>query len=105
MTKEIEFLFKHPNDSPGFLLGQLTTIWQRTIKKVLDPLNLTHTQFILLAALGWLSKTNPVVTQVNIAHQTNADPMMVSKVLRTLDKKVLSPDRNMQPTQGPKSFT
>lgn len=87
MPKEIDFHFKSPNDSPGFLLGQVTMLWQRKLKKVLDPLDLTHTQFVLLAALGWLSKNNNSVTQVDIARQSNADRMMVSKVLRTLEEK------------------
>ncbi|WP_343328381.1 MarR family winged helix-turn-helix transcriptional regulator [Polaribacter staleyi] len=85
--KEIEFQFKSPNDSPGYLLGQVTMLWQRKLKIVLDPLDLTQTQFVLLAALGWLSKKKNVVTQVDIANQSNADRMMVSKVLRTLEKK------------------
>ncbi len=87
MPKEIEFHFKSPNNSPGYLLGQLTMLWQRKQKKSLDPLDLTHTQFVLLAALGWLSKKKEVVTQVDIANQSNADRMMVSKVLRTLEEK------------------
>ena len=87
MSEEIEFQFKSPGDSPGYLLGQLTTLWQRRIKKVLDPLNLTQTQFVLMTALAWLSKTNEAVTQVEIAEQSNADRMMVSKVLRTLEEK------------------
>jgi len=87
MSKEIDFHFKRPEDSPGYLLGQLTMLWQRKQKKVLDPLNLTQTQFILLAALGWLSKQNNAVTQIDIANQSNADRMMVSKVLRTLEDK------------------
>lgn len=87
MPKEIEFHFKSPNDSPGYLLGQLTMLWQRKLKKCLDPLDLTQTQFVLLAALGWLSKKSDAVTQVDIANQSNADRMMVSKVLRTLEEK------------------
>lgn len=87
MTKEIEFHFKSPNDSPGYLLGQLTMLWQRKLKRVLDPLDLTQTQFVLLAALGWLSKKSNSVTQVDIANQSNADRMMVSKVLRKLEDK------------------
>lgn len=87
MAKKIEFQFKTPNESPGYLLGHLTTLWQRKQKKVLDPLNLTQTQFVLLAALGWLSRDSDQVTQVDIANQGNADRMMVSKVLRTLEEK------------------
>ncbi|GAA4154049.1 hypothetical protein GCM10022217_10520 [Chryseobacterium ginsenosidimutans] len=87
MTEKIEFKFKSPEESPGYLLGQLTTLWQRKLKKVLDPLNVTQTQFVLLASLGWLSRENDNVTQVDIANQGNADRMMVSKVLRTLEEK------------------
>ena len=87
MPKEIEFHFKRPNDSPGYLLGQVTMLWQRKLKKVLDPLDLTQTQFVLLAAVAWLSKKSDAVTQIDIAHQSNADRMMVSKVLRTLEEK------------------
>jgi len=87
MPKEIDFHFKKPNDSPGYLLGQVTMLWQRKQKKVLDPLDLTQTQFVLLAALAWLSKKSDAVTQVDIANQSNADRMMVSKVLRTLEDK------------------
>lgn len=87
MPKEIEFHFKSPEDSPGYLLGQVTMLWQRKIKKVLDPLDLTQTQFALLCALAWLSKSNKNVTQIDIANQTNFDRMMVSKVLRNLEDK------------------
>ncbi|UKT64262.1 MarR family winged helix-turn-helix transcriptional regulator [Pedobacter mucosus] len=87
MNNDIDFQFKNPEDSPGYLMGQLTLLWQRKHKRVLDPLDLTQTQFVLLAALAWLSKTNDCVTQVDIANQGNADRMMVSKVLRLLEEK------------------
>ncbi|RSK48829.1 MarR family winged helix-turn-helix transcriptional regulator [Hymenobacter rigui] len=87
MPREIEFQFKSPDESPGYLVGQVTMLWQRKQKKVLDPLLLTQTQFVLLAALGWLAKTSEYVTQIDIANQSNADRMMVSKVLRTLEEK------------------
>lgn len=87
MSEKIEFHFKSPNDSPGYLLGQLMLLWQRKQKKVLDPLDLTQTQFVLLAALAWLSRESDAVTQIDIANQGNADRMMVSKVLRTLEEK------------------
>ncbi|MCX2582192.1 MarR family winged helix-turn-helix transcriptional regulator [Pedobacter sp. MR22-3] len=97
MSKKIEFHFKKPEDSPGYLLGQLTMLWQRRLKRVLDPLDLTHTQFALLCALAWLSGESSTVTQIDIANQSNADRMMVSKVLRTLeDKKFIT--RHGHPT-------
>ena len=87
MAKKIEFQFKKPEESPGFLLAQVTMLWQRKQKRVLDPLNLTHTQFVLLSSLAWLSKERDFVTQVDIANLSNTDRMMVSKVLRTLEEK------------------
>jgi len=87
MTKKIEFQFNKPGDSPGFLLAQVTILWQRRQKRVLDPLNLTHTQFVLLSSLTWLSRENDSVTQIDIAKLSNTDRMMVSKVLRTLEEK------------------
>lgn len=87
MPKRIQFNFKSPNESPGYLLGQLTMLWQRKQKKVLDPLDLTQTQFALLCAIAWLSNQNKNVTQIDIAVQTNFDRMMVSKVLRSLEAK------------------
>lgn len=87
MAKKIEFHFKSPEDSPGYLLGQLEILRQRKLKRVLDPLDLTITQFVMLAAVGWLSRDNDAVTQIDIANQSSADRMMVSKVLRTLEEK------------------
>lgn len=69
MPKEIEFHFKSPNDSSGYLPGQLTMLSHRKLKKVLDDLDLTQTQFVLLAALEWLSKKNKSVTQIDIVVQ------------------------------------
>lgn len=101
MQDKIEFKFKSPNESPGYLLGQVTILWQRKLKKVLDPLNLTQTQFVLLSALGWLSRENDNVTQVDIANQGNVDRMMVSKVLRTLqEKKFISRQEHQTDTRA-----
>jgi DNA-binding MarR family transcriptional regulator len=84
---EVEFHFNVPEESSGFLLRQVTMLWQRQIKKGLDILGITHTQFVLLAALAWLSKFKSAVNQVDIANHSNTDRMMVSKVLRTLEQK------------------
>jgi len=88
-TWDVKSQFKTPEESPGYLLAQLTLLWQRKLKKVLDPLDLTHTQFVLLASIGWLSAKNDDTTQIDIADFNNFDRMMVSKVLRTLETKKL----------------
>ena len=76
-------------ESTGFLLYNLTTLLQRRMKRELDVLDITHMQFVLLATLKRLSKTNKAITQIEIATESKADKMMVSKVLRTLQTKGL----------------
>ncbi|MET3125792.1 DNA-binding MarR family transcriptional regulator [Arcicella rosea] len=87
MSNSIEFHFNKTEDSSGYLLWQVTTLWQRKIKRELDTIDLTHTQFVLLASLAWLSKNQEIVTQIEIANHSKTDRMMVSKVLRTLQEK------------------
>jgi len=87
MPNSITFHFNKAEDSSGYLLWQVTTLWQRKIKRELDTIDLTHTQFVLLASLAWLSKNQEIVTQIEIANHSKTDRMMVSKVLRTLQEK------------------
>lgn len=74
-------------ESIGFLLYNLTNLLQRRMKRELDTLDITHMQFVLLATLKRLSKKSKAVTQIEIATESKADKMMVSKVLRTLQTK------------------
>ncbi len=76
-----------PEDNLGFLLWQTTMTWQRQLNRALDEIDLTHTQFAILSALSSLLKKSNAVTQKAIAERSNTDTMMVSKVLRTLEKK------------------
>ena len=87
MQNIIKSRFDRPDKSPGFLLWQITMLWQRKVKHELDKIDLTHTQFVLLTATVWLSGRNERVTQIDIANHSKTDRMMVSKVLRTLQKK------------------
>jgi DNA-binding MarR family transcriptional regulator len=84
---EVNFHFKSPEESPGFLLWQVNMLWQLELKKVLDPLDLTHTQFVVMAALAWLKKQQAIVSQNDIARHSKIDRMMTSKVLKILEKK------------------
>src|SRR6056297_1091822 len=89
MDKKIDFHFEKPEENIGYLLWQATMIWQKQMNRALDEINLTHTQFVLMAALGWLLKNSDSVTQSEIADHSNTDRMMVSKILRTLQKNGL----------------
>ncbi|MBA2597772.1 MAG: MarR family transcriptional regulator [Chloroflexota bacterium] len=81
--------YRTPGESPGFLLWQVTNLWQRRQRAALKPLGLTHVQFVLLAGIVWLSRENEVVTQSRLAHHAQTDPMMTSQVVRILEQKGL----------------
>ncbi|MBC6109992.1 MarR family winged helix-turn-helix transcriptional regulator [Pedobacter fastidiosus] len=81
------FSVKNADDSSGFLLWQVTALWQRGIKKALNVHNLTHSQFVLLASLLWLSRQSEEVTQIDLSAHSKIDPMTTSTVLRTLQTK------------------
>ena len=81
--------YQSPEQSPGFLLWQVSNSWQRGQKKALAQLDLTHVQFVLLAGIGWLQSQDEFITQTKLAKQANTDPMMTSQVVRMLETKGL----------------
>jgi DNA-binding MarR family transcriptional regulator len=78
-----------PDTSPGFLLWRLTLRWQREIAAALDPLGLTHVQFVLLATTWWLNSTEQAPNQLAVATAAGTDVKMTSQVLRKLEDKDL----------------
>jgi DNA-binding MarR family transcriptional regulator len=76
-----------PDESSGFLLWQVTSLWQREIRKSLEKFDLTHSQFVLLASVFWFHEQKEKVTQVQLSLHTKIDPMTTSTVLRTLQAK------------------
>jgi len=74
-----------PMLSPGFWLHHAALAWRAELDARLCPLNLTPTQFMLLAAAGWLEHVAGPPTQQQVADQAGADRMMTSRVLRTLE--------------------
>jgi DNA-binding MarR family transcriptional regulator len=71
--------------SPGFWLHHAALAWRAELDARLRPLNLTPTQFMVLAAAGWLEHVAGPPTQQEIADQAGADRMMTSRVVRTLE--------------------
>ncbi len=63
--------------------------WQRRLEKALEPLGLTHLQFILLATIDWLERSGEVPSQARLASFTLFDRVMISKVLTLLARKDL----------------
>ena len=87
--KDHTFSVEKAEDSSGFLLWQVTNLWQREIKKALETYNLTHSQFVLMASIHWLTLHKHDVTQILLSSHTKIDPMTTSTVLRTLQTKGL----------------
>ena len=83
------FSVETAEESSGFLLWQVTNLWQREIRKALEQYGLTHSQFVLMASIHWLTLAKQEVTQVMLSAHTKIDPMTTSTVLRTLQQKGL----------------
>ncbi|MBO9731250.1 MAG: MarR family transcriptional regulator [Chitinophaga sp.] len=83
------FSVQSAEESPGFLLWQVTSLWQREIRKALEKYDLTHSQFVLLASVMWLTQQHEPVTQILLSAHSKIDPMTTSTVLRTLQTKGL----------------
>lgn len=76
----------------GYIMWRVTNNWQKLMKAELREVDLTHVQFALLRSCHALNERESAsgVTQIQIAHNSDIDPMMASEVLRTLEKKGIS---------------
>ena len=81
---DLAFGFEKPEHSPGFLLWQTMVTWQRPIKKALDPYDISHAQFVILANVLWFEGVKQKPTQILIVRSTKLDKMTVSKSLKKL---------------------
>ncbi|OIO60889.1 MAG: MarR family transcriptional regulator [Verrucomicrobia bacterium CG_4_10_14_3_um_filter_43_23] len=100
-SQESAFGFDAPEESPGFLLWQTTVTWQRHIKVALDPFDISHAQFVILAVSRWFEEHNEPPTQVTIARLSRLDKMTVSKSLRKLsDLALIKRSENKEDTRA-----
>jgi len=73
-----------PAESPGFLLWKISNAWQRRQRAALQPYELTHSQFVLLATATWFGASE-TLTQARLSQLCGVDPMTTSQVLRALE--------------------
>ena len=72
------------------MLWRVTLSWQRRIRSVLEPYELTHVQFVLLTSLWRLADhEDRPPTQARLAQHAGTDPMMTSQVTRKLEARGL----------------
>lgn len=91
MKKSFPSPHRRATDSPGFLLWVISNDWRREQTAALEPLELTHVQFVLLASLLWLGMNEPdePITQAHLARHARTDAMMTSQVARALEERRL----------------
>lgn len=91
MTKHVDFkhisAYSGPEESLGYLLWRISTEWRSSIEATLRPLNLTHPQFVVLAATAWLTRNGQMVSQIQIGKMAGLDPNTISQILRGLETK------------------
>ena len=101
INKKGIFSVKKAEDSSGFLLWQVTNLWQRSLNRILKKHRLTHPQFVVLASAQWLNLSSPHVTQSDISKHAKIDKMLVSNLVRTLEnKKLLNRFNSRQDTRA-----
>lgn len=83
--------------SLGLAFIKTYNLWHAEIKRGLQPLGLTHPQFVFLACTGFLSQKEEHVTQTMIAGFSDIDVMTVSQLANLLEKKQLI-ERTPHPT-------
>lgn len=83
------FKYEKPEVSIGFLLWKVSNSWQRQIKKALKPFNLTHSQFVILTNIYWLTTQKIEITQIKLSQVTQIDPMTTSTIIKNLIQRNL----------------
>ena len=79
--------FKTAEMSPGFLLWKVSNLHQRLQRKALADLDLTPSQFSILACYFFLSEKMNLVTQADVCRHASIDKMLISDLTKTLIKK------------------
>ena len=68
--------------SAGYQMWLASNAWQRLVRKVLEPFDLTHAQFAVLAFIDRLSRSEEFVTQALISRHADIDENMASQIAR-----------------------
>ena len=89
MVKETSFKHKKADDSAGFLLWKITSLWQNRLSTVLGEFGINQTQFAIMASLKWFEEHNEETTQAHLVEHSKIEKMTVSKSVRSLENKNL----------------
>ncbi|WP_198266475.1 MarR family winged helix-turn-helix transcriptional regulator [sulfur-oxidizing endosymbiont of Gigantopelta aegis] len=89
MDKKTVFKHKKPDDSAGFLLWKITSLWQNKLSNILSVFKINQTQFAIMASLKWFEEHNEETTQAHLVEHSKIEKMTVSKSLKNLENKNL----------------
>ena len=89
MRKPAKPNYQNPEENPGYQLWLVSNLWQRKVRKVLEPFGLTHVQYLVLVTAIYLSDRLDVLTQAQLARTADIDEMMTSQVVRSLEERGL----------------
>jgi DNA-binding MarR family transcriptional regulator len=73
----------------GFLMWQVVNLLKRDLNSKLAAFGITHLQFQILSAIAWLTRKGEAATQIELAKFSKIDAMMISQVIKLLEKKNL----------------
>jgi DNA-binding MarR family transcriptional regulator len=76
-----------PETLLGYRLWQVHYLWHKHIERELRAVDLSHLQYVLLAATNFLSREGEIPSQIRLATFTKVEKMMVSKNLRVLERR------------------
>jgi DNA-binding MarR family transcriptional regulator len=78
-----------PQGIPGFVLWQVSKLWQRKLAVALKPYDIGGTEFVVLGNTVRLSQLGQIVTPASLMDATKVDRMTASQTIRSLEKKHL----------------
>lgn len=76
-----------PERAVGFVMWRIVHRYQRAVDQALQPLDLTHLQFVILTLVAWQMRSGIQATQTALAKFGDIHPMQVSNVLKALEHK------------------
>jgi DNA-binding MarR family transcriptional regulator len=82
-------IIKMSEEPVSSALWQVSSEWQRGVKRALDGIDITPPQSMILSSLLFLSKQQESVTQIDLSLHSKIDPMTTSTIIRTLERKEL----------------
>lgn len=79
----------NPTKLTWYHLWLSTQYRQKSLNRALKDFDLTHAQYMVMQYISWadVKKKLDWLSQNKIAQEMNLDPMMISNVLRLLEKK------------------